>query len=195
MKQHWKPGTMISPLPALIVTCADGKGHSNLFTASWTGIVCSEPAMCYVSIRPERHSHGIIKESMEFALNLTTIDMAKATDWVGVVSGKREDKWKGSGLTPIPAKIIQAPLIAESPISLECRVRSIQSLGSHDMFLAEIVNVVVEDSYLNPETGKLDLSRAGLLSYAHGEYFGLGEFIGYFGWSVKKGDNPIQQRK
>lgn len=195
MKQHWKPGTMISPLPALIVTCADKKGNSNLLTASWTGIVCTNPAMCYVSIRPERHSHAMISESMEFALNLTTVSMAKATDWVGVVSGKKEDKWKGSGLTPIPAKIIQAPLVAESPISLECRVRSIMPLGSHDMFLAEIVNVVVDDSYINPETGKLDLARAELLAYAHGEYFELGDFIGYFGWSVKKGDAPIKQRK
>lgn len=195
MKQHWKPGTMISPLPALIVTCADKKGNSNLLTASWTGIVCTNPAMCYVSIRPERHSHTMISESMEFALNLTTVSMAKATDWVGVVSGKKEDKWKGSGLTPIPAKIIQAPLVAESPISLECRVRSIIPLGSHDMFLAEIVNVVVDDSYINPETGKLDLARAELLAYAHGEYFELGDFIGYFGWSVKKGDAPIKQRK
>lgn len=195
MKQYWKPGTMISPLPALIVTCADDKGNSNLLTASWTGIVCSDPAMCYVSIRPERHSHEMICKTMEFGLNLTTVSMAKATDWVGVVSGRKEDKWEGSGLTPISGKLIECPLVKESPVSLECRVREIISLGSHDMFLAEIVQVVVDDTFINPETGKLDLARADLLAYAHGEYFGLGDFIGYFGWSVKKGNAPIKQRK
>ncbi len=195
MKQNWEPGAMISPLPALIVSSGTEDGEKNLFTASWTGIVCTKPAMCYVSIRPERHSYGIIKETLEFGLNLTTVEMAKSTDWVGIVSGKKVDKWVEASLTPIPSQIISAPLVKESPLSLECRVRQILPLGSHDMFLAEIVNVVVDEAYLNTETGKLELDKANLLVYAHGEYFGLGDFIGYFGWSVKKGNKAIKQRK
>ena len=196
MKQHWKPGTMISPVPALLVTSASLDGErTNLFTASWTGIVCTNPAMCYVSIRPERYSYELIKESMEFGLNLTTLSMAEATDKAGVISGRDGDKWEKTGLHPEQAQLIQCPLVAESPLSMECRVREILPLGSHDMFLAEIVSVSVDESLLNPETGKLDLQKSELFAYAHGEYFGLGSFVGYFGWSVKKGKEPIKQRK
>ncbi|MFC2648858.1 flavin reductase family protein [Porphyromonas endodontalis] len=196
MKQHWKPGTMISPVPALLVTSASLDGErTNLFTVSWTGIVCTNPAMCYVSIRPERYSYELIKESMEFGLNLTTLSMAEATDMAGVISGRDGDKWAKTGLHPEQAQLIQCPLVAESPLSMECRVREILPLGSHDMFLAEIVSVSVDESLLNPETGKLDLQKSELLAYAHGEYFGLGSFVGYFGWSVKKGKEPIKQRK
>ena len=196
MKQHWKPGTMISPVPALLVTSGQfGSTESNLFTASWTGIVCTNPAMCYVSIRPERYSYELIKESMEFGLNLTTVAMAEATDKAGVISGRNCNKWQETGLHQEMPKIIQVPLVEESPISMECRVREIIPLGSHDMFLAEIVSVAVDESLLNPETGKLELHKSELLAYSHGEYFGLGNFIGYFGWSVKKGSGPIEQRK
>lgn len=196
MKQHWKPGTMISPLPALLVSSASADGtRSNLFTASWCGIVCTHPALCYVSIRPERYSYTLIKERMEFALNLTTEAMAEATDKAGVISGRNQDKWQLTGLHPEEAHLIGCPLVAESPVSMECRVLEIIPLGSHDMFLAEIVSVAVEESLINPETGKLNLHESNLLAYAHGEYFGLGSFIGYFGWSVKKGNSPIEQRK
>ena len=194
MKQHWPAGTMISPLPAIIVTACDSEGRSNLFTASWTGILNSEPPMCYVSIRPERFSYPMVKETMQFALNLTTPAMAKATDLVGVTSGRKGDKWATSGLTPCKAKIISCPLVEESPVSLECRVREIVPLGSHDLFIADIVSVAVDDAYINPETGKMDLKKSDLLVYAHGEYFSLGDFIGYFGWSLKKGSDPIVRR-
>lgn len=187
-KESWKAGTLIYPLPAILVSCANNEtGEVNVFTASWVGTVCTNPPMCYVSIRPERHSYHIIKESMEFALNLTTYRMAEVTDWCGVVSGKRKDKFAHSELLKTyPAKMIQAPLLEASPISLECKVKEIIPLGSHDMFLAEVVNVQADTKYLDPDTGGFDMEKAGLLAYAHGEYFKLGEFIGHFGWSVSK---------
>lgn len=194
MKQHWRPGTMLSPIPAAIITACNQKGESNLFTASWTGILNSDPPMCYVSIRPERYSYPMVKETMQFAINLTTAAMAKATDLVGVTSGRNGDKWASSGLTPCKAKIVDCPLVAESPVSLECQVREIMPLGSHDLFIADIVSVAVDDAYINPQTGKLDLKKSNLLVYAHGEYFTLGDFAGYFGWSVKKGSDPIERR-
>lgn len=190
----WKPGTLVYPLPAIIVSCGDLEGESNLFTASWVGTICTNPPMCYVSIRPERHSYGLIKEQMEFALNLTTVSMARETDWCGVVSGKRIDKIKESGLEVEPARFIKAPLLVASPISLECRVREILPLGSHDMFIAEVVNVRADEQYIDPETGGFDMERAGLLTYAHGEYFALGEFLGHFGWSVSKQSGKGKRR-
>lgn len=193
MRADWKPGTLIYPLPAILVSCGEIGGEMNLFTASWVGTVCTNPPMCYVSIRPERHSYGIIKERMEFALNLTTTAMARATDWCGVVSGRRYDKFAETGLTVESGKCIAAPLIQESPISLECQVKQVISLGSHDMFIAEVVNVRADEQYLDPETGAFDMVRAGLLSYAHGEYFGLGEYMGHFGWSVKKDKTKRRQ--
>ncbi len=186
-KVDWKAGTLIYPLPAILVSCTDGKGNDNVFTASWVGTVCTKPPMCYVSIRPERHSYDMIKETMEFGLNLTTRAMAEVTDWCGVVSGRREDKFaKSELLERCPAKVIQAPLLSASPLTLECRVREIIPLGSHDMFLADVVHVQADDSYIDPETGGFDMEAADLLAYAHGEYFALGDFIGHFGWSVKK---------
>lgn len=190
----WKPGTLIYPLPAIIVSCGDIEGESNLFTASWVGTICTNPPMCYVSIRPERHSYGLIKEQMEFALNLTTVSMAQETDWCGVVSGKRVDKIKESGLEIEPARFIKAPLLVASPISLECRVREILPLGSHDMFVADVVNVRADEQYIDPETRGFDMERAGLLTYAHGEYFALGEFLGHFGWSVSKQSDKGKRR-
>ncbi len=186
-KVDWKAGTLIYPLPAILVTCRDSQGNENVFTASWVGTVCTNPPMCYVSIRPERHSYAMIKESMEFGLNLTSRSMAEVTDWCGVVSGKRADKFAEKDmLRRCSAKIIQAPLLEESPLSLECRVREIIPLGSHDMFLADVVNVRADERFLDPETGGFDMEAADLLAYAHGEYFSLGDFVGHFGWSVKK---------
>lgn len=187
MKQDWKPGTMIYPLPAVIVSCASPTtGESNLITVSWTGTVCTDPAMCYISVRPERHSYDLIKESMEFTINLTTASMARATDWVGVKSGRDFDKWKEAGLTPQPGVKVSCPSVAESPVNIECRVTEILPLGTHHMFLAKVVNVRADESLLDPETGAFDLARAGLLNYTHGHYYRQGEEIGHFGWSVKK---------
>lgn len=186
MKQSWKPGTMIYPLPAVLVSVGETEQEYNLFTVAWTGTVCTNPPMCYISVRPERHSYPIIKETGEFVINLTTAELARATDWCGVRSGKDYDKAKECNLTYGPSKMVKAPIIMESPLSIECKVKEVIPLGTHDMFLAEVVNVQADDKYLNPETGEWDLSAADPLVYAHGKYFHLGEFIGRFGWSVKK---------
>ncbi len=186
MKIHWKPGTMIYPLPAVLISCGDNPDNYNMFTVSWVGTTCTNPAMCYISVRPERHSYPIIRNCGEFVINLTTAAMAHATDWCGVRSGKDYDKANETGLTYSPSKELKAPIITESPLSIECRVKQIIPLGSHDMFLAEVVNVQADDSLLNPETGEWNLASADPLVYAHGKYFHLGDFIGKFGWSVKK---------
>ncbi len=184
-KVSWKPGTMIYPLPAVLVTCGDS-GRSNMLTVAWTGTVCTNPAMCYISVRPERYSYALIKEKMEFTINLTTSALTRATDWAGVRSGADYDKWKETGLTPAPGECVECPHIAESPLSIECRVRQIVPLGSHDMFIAEVVNVLAAKELIDPETGAFDLAAAGLINYSHGHYFEQGAEIGRFGWSVKK---------
>ena len=186
MKTNWKPGTMIYPLPAVLVSCGADPTEYNMLTVAWTGTVCSDPPMCYISVRPERHSYPIIRRTGEFVINLTTAAMARATDWCGVRSGRDFDKFAECGLTPLPAAKVAAPVIAESPVSIECRVKQRVPLGSHDMFIAEVVNVQVDESLIDPATGKFDLERAGLLVYSHGEYFELGRMIGYFGWSVRR---------
>lgn len=185
MKQEWRPGTMIYPLPAVIVTCGD-MGHPNMLTVAWTGTICSDPPMCYISVRPSRFSHPVIKERMEFTINLTTEKLAYATDWAGVRSGKDNDKWKVLKLTPSRGVKVACPSIAESPLSIECRVKDIISLGTHDMFIAEVVGVFAEESLIDPITGRFDLEKAGLLVYSHGGYFKLGDYIGKFGFSVQK---------
>ncbi|MDE5647468.1 MAG: flavin reductase family protein [Muribaculaceae bacterium] len=185
MKQSWRPGTMIYPLPAVLVSCGD-QDTSNFLTVAWTGTICSDPAMCYVSVRPERYSHDLIKRNMEFTINLTTADMAKATDWAGVRSGRDFDKWKETGLTPEPGVAVACPSIKEAPVSIECRVRDIISLGSHDMFIGEVLNVLADERWLDPETGKFNLEKAGPLVYTHGGYYRQGDYIGHFGFSVKK---------
>lgn len=185
MKVSWKPGTMIYPLPAVLVTCGTSE-RSNMLTVAWTGTVCTDPAMCYISVRPERHSYAMIREQMEFTINLTTAQMARATDWAGVRSGRDYDKWRETGLTPIPGQKVSCPMIAQSPVCIECRVKEIIALGSHHMFLAEVLNVLAEESLLDPETGAFDLGRAGLLNYSHGHYYRQGPEEGRFGWSVKK---------
>lgn len=185
MKQSWKPGTMIYPLPAVLVSCGTDQ-HSNLITISWTGTICTNPAMCYISVRPERHSYPLIKETMEFTINLTTKAMARATDWAGVKSGAEFDKWAETGLTPEPGQAVRCPSVKESPLSIECRVKEIVKLGSHDMFIADVVNVLADEDLIDPETGAFDLAAAGLINYTHGQYFEQGQPIGRFGWSVKK---------
>lgn len=186
MRLDWKPGTMIYPLPAVLVSCGSTPEEYNLITVAWTGTLCTNPPMCYISVRPERHSYDILKRNMEFVINLTTTDMAFATDWCGVRSGRNFRKFEEMKLTPGKCTVVNAPLVEESPVCIECRVKEILSLGSHDMFIAEVVNVRIDDKFLNSETGKLELSEAGPLVYLHGAYYGLGEKIGKFGWSVEK---------
>lgn len=186
MKLSWKAGTMIYPLPAVLVSCGSVPEEYNLLTVAWTGTVCTSPPMCYISVRPERHSYDIIKRCGEFVINLTTAPMARATDWCGVRSGRDFDKFAQTGLTPVAAAVVGAPAVAEAPVSIECRVRGIVPLGSHDMFLAEVVNVLVDDRYVDPASGRLDLERAQLMAYCHGEYFRLGDVLGHFGWSVRR---------
>lgn len=185
-KRCWKPGTMIYPLPAVLVTCGQSVGESNMLTVAWVGTVNTDPAMCYISVRPERHSYPIIRERMEFTINLTTAAMAKATDWAGVRSGKDYDKWQETGLTPLPGEKVSSPTIGESPLSIECRVKTIMSLGSHDMFIAEVLNVRADDRFIDPETGRFSLEKSGIMAYSHGQYFELGDLIGKFGFSVQK---------
>lgn len=185
MKQDWRPGTMIYPLPAVMVTCGT-MDEPNIITVAWVGTICSDPAMCYISVRPERHSHELLMRTMEFVINLTTRELARATDWCGVRSGSKHDKFKEMGLTPVPAKMVSCPVIDESPLSIECRVRQVVSLGTHDMFIAEVLNVKADCRYINPETGRFELDQSDPLVYLHGHYYTLGESIGKFGWSVEK---------
>ena len=186
MKESWKPGTLIYPLPAVLVSCGAAPGEYNLLTVAWTGTVCTDPPMCYVSIRPERHSYEIIRRTGEFVINLTTRGLARATDWCGVRSGRDHDKFREMGLTPGKALQVAAPIVEEAPVSIECRVRQVLPLGSHDMFLAEVVAVQVDAAYIDPSTGRFCLERACPIVYSHGEYFALGEAMGHFGWSVRK---------
>ncbi len=184
-KVSWKPGNMLYPLPAVMVTCTDGRGNDNVLTVAWTGTVCSEPPMLYISVRPNRHSHAMIVQTGEFVVNLTTEALVRETDYCGVKSGRDEDKFEATGLTRVPAGIVKAPLIQESPVNIECRVVKTISLGSHDMFIANVVNVNVSGEYMD-KMGKFDLERAGLLAYSHGTYYGLGKQLGTFGYSVRK---------
>jgi len=186
MKQNWKPGTMIYPLPAVLVSCGNTPERQNLITVAWTGTICTDPAMCYISVRPERHSYNIIKEEMEFTINLTTSAMAHATDWCGVKSGREFDKWKETGLTPLSGVKVGCPHIKEAPISIECRVKEIVHLGSHDMFVADVLNVIADDRYIDPATGAFDMAKADLISYIHGGYYAHSEKLGTFGWTVRK---------
>lgn len=184
-KQIWKAGNMVYPLPAVMVSCKRGNERPNILTIAWTGTVCTNPAMLYISVRPERYSYDIIKESGEFVVNLTTEQLAKATDFCGVRSGKDVDKFRELNLTEEPSRDISAPGIAECPVNIECRVKDILPLGSHHMFLAEVLAVHVDEKYLD-ENGKFHLNDSGLMAYSHGEYRTLGELIGTFGFSVKK---------
>lgn len=177
---------MLYPLPAVMVSTADRSGKTNILTVAWTGTICTNPPMVYISVRPERYSYQMIKESGEFVINLTTESLIRATDYCGVRSGRDVDKWKETGLTPLKAETLSyAPAIEESPVSIECRVTEIKELGSHHMFLAEVTAVQVDESYMN-EKNKFELNKTGLLAYSHGEYLGLGKKLGTFGYSVRK---------
>ena len=185
-KQVWKPGNLLYPLPAVMASIGDREGNTNIITVAWTGTVCSDPAMLYISVRPERFSHHMLTETGEFVVNLTTEALVQATDYCGVRSGRDVDKWKEAGLTKGKASALTyAPIIEESPVNLECKVVEIKKLGSHDMFLAEVVAVQVDEAYMN-ESGRFCLDETGLLAYSHGEYLTLGKKLGTFGYSVKK---------
>lgn len=184
-KQLWKPGNMVYPLPAVMVSVADAQGRPNIITLAWVGTVCTNPPMVSISVRPERYSYPILKETGEFVINLTTKDLTFATDYCGVKSGRDVDKFKEMNLTPLPAEHIKAPLIAESPVNIECRVRQVLELGSHHMFLADVLAVHVDEEYLD-EKGKFHLEQAQPIVYSHGAYLATGELLGTFGYSVKK---------
>ena len=189
MKTPFKPGTMIYPLPAVMVSCGDSPENYNIITIGWTGTVCSDPPMCYISVRHERYSYDIIKRTGEFVINLTTVDLARITDWCGVRSGRDYNKFKEMHLTPQQGQLVKAPLIGESPLNIECRVRDIRPLGSHDMFLADVVAIDAEERLIDKSTGAFQLNHAQPLAYSHGKYYSLGEKLGSFGFSVKKQSN------
>lgn len=190
-KITWKPGTMLAPLPPALITSGT-IDNKNIMTAAWTGIICSDPALAYVSIRPSRYTHELVSKTKEFVINLPTWREADATDTVGVKTGRNLDKFALTGLTAEPCSIVKAPQIKECPVSIECKVIEIRPFGTHDMFLAEIVAVNVDDRYIN-ESGALDLEKAGLIAYAHGFYYTLGRKIGKFGFSVERKKKPKLQ--
>lgn len=185
-KVSFKPGTMIYPLPAVMVSCGETPEEYNIITIGWVGTICSEPPMCYISIRKSRLSHEIISKTKSFVINLTTKELAKATDWCGVKSGRDFDKFKEMKLTPIKASVVNAPIIIESPLNIECEVVEIKELGSHDMFIAKVVNINADEKLINPKTNSFELEKANLLTYSHGKYYSIGEKLGFFGYSVQK---------
>ena len=193
-KQVWQPGNMLYPIPAVMVSCGRKGEKPNIITVAWAGNICSSPAMLSISVRKERFSYDIIKETGEFVVNLTSKKLVKATDWCGVRSGKDYDKFKEMGLTPLESQKISALGIAESPVNIECKVKQVVELGSHDLFIAEVVCVTVDEKLLD-EKGRLDLGKAKLVAYSHGEYFMLGEKLGKFGYSVAKRDRKRQNSK
>ncbi|HCK88501.1 MAG TPA: flavin reductase family protein [Erysipelotrichaceae bacterium] len=187
-RQYWRPSNLLNPLPAVMITCMDNEGNVNVMTAAWAGTVCSDPVMVSVSIRKERWSHHMIEETGEFVMCLTTEELAKVTDYVGVRSGREIDKFSLEGdlkLTKSPSKMVKVPGIAESPVCLECKVKEVLRLGSHDMFVAEVLSTDIDDRYLD-ESGRFDLEKAKLMAYSHGEYYALGRKLGKFGFSVRK---------
>lgn len=193
-KQFWKAGNMLYPVPAVMVSCNREGEKPNIITVAWAGTVCTNPAMLSISVRPERYSYDIIKETKEFVVNLTTKELTYATDYCGVRSGRDVDKFAEMKLTPQPSQKIKAVGIAESPVNIECKVVEIKELGSHHLFLAQVVGVTVEDSYMD-EKGKFHLNDIGLVAYSHGEYFELGEKLGKFGYSVQKKKSEKESQK
>lgn len=184
-KQHWKPGNMLNPVPAVMVSVTDKEGKSNIITVAWAGTVCTNPPMVSISVRPSRYSYQILEETGEFVINLTNESLVQACDYCGVVSGRDVDKFAKTGLTPIPMEHVHAMGIDESPVNMECKITEKRELGSHTMFIAEVVGVTVDDRYMD-ETGKFHINESGLVMYSHGEYFALGKKLGKFGYSVKK---------
>jgi flavin reductase (DIM6/NTAB) family NADH-FMN oxidoreductase RutF len=187
-KQIWKPSTLLNPVPVVMVTCADNSGKANIITLAWAGTINSEPPMLSISVRKERYSHKLISEKGQFVVNLTTQKLAYATDLCGVKSGRDVDKFKAAGLTAEKASVVDVPIIKESPVSLECVVKNVVELGSHDMFIAEIVAVDADEEFIDAK-GKLSLEKAGLIAYSHGKYWTLGRELGFFGYSVAKKKN------
>lgn len=184
-KQHWKAGNMLNPVPAVMVSVSDGNGKNNIITVAWAGTICTNPPMISISVRPERYSYEMIKSTKEFVVNLTTKDLVRACDYCGVTSGRDVDKFEKMKLTPIKLPNVSVPGIKESPVNIECRVKKIEELGSHTMFIADVVGVIVDDEYMD-EKGKFNINDTGLVMYSHGEYFVMGEKLGKFGYSIKK---------
>ena len=193
-KINFKPGNMLYPLPAVMVCCGDIAQEANILTVAWTGTICTNPPMVYISVRPERYSYAMIRETGEFVINLTTKKLARATDFCGVRSGRDLDKWNECHLTKIPADTVRCPMIAESPVNIECQVTEINELGSHHMFLAKVTAVHVDDAYID-EKGTFHLNDTGLLAYSHGTYHELAKAMGNFGYSVRKTHRKKQKRK
>ena len=192
-KQLWKPGNMIYPLPAVMVSVTDGEGNDNIITVAWTGTVCTNPAMAYISVRPSRYSYDMIRKTGEFVINLTTEKLAYATDFCGVRSGRDVDKFRKLNLTKEKAQFVSAPMIGEAPVSIECRVREVKELGSHDMFLADVLAVHADEAYMD-KNNRFRLNDAGLLVYSHGEYLAGGRKVGTFGYSVKKKQQKLDKK-
>ncbi|OGC06458.1 flavin reductase [candidate division WOR-1 bacterium RIFOXYD2_FULL_36_8] len=184
-KVVWKPGTMVYPVPAVLVSCGDRPDNYNIITIAWTGTICSEPPMTYVSIRPHRHSHGIIKKTGEFVINLTTKELVYVTDLCGVKSGRDINKFKEFHLTPVKGEHVKAPLIKESPVNIECKVTEVKKLGTHDMFIAKVMCIHADKKYIRRD-GKFDLRKADPIAYSHGNYYALGKYLGFYGYSVTK---------
>ena len=192
-KVVWKPGTFEYPIPAVMVSCGTME-KSNIITVAWTGIINTNPAMVYISVRPERYSHDIIEKSGEFVINLTTNDLAYATDWCGVKSGKEFDKFEKMHLTKQKANFVKCPMIEESPVSIECKVTDIKEFGSHHMFIADVMSIDADEKYIN-EKGSFDISKCNLIAYANGGYYELGHKIGKFGFSVEKKKKKKQKNR
>lgn len=184
-RQYWKPGNMLYPLPVAMVSCADKEGNANIITVAWAGTICTNPAMLSISVRPERHSYNMIKETGEFVVNLVTKDLVYAADYCGVKSGRDVDKFEFLKLHKANSSNVSVPGIEESPVNIECKVREINELGSHHMFIADVVSVNIDDKYMD-KTGKFNLNKSDLAVYSHGEYFALGEKQGSFGYSIAK---------
>lgn len=192
-KIAFKPGNMLYPLPVVMVSVADKEGNSDIVTVAWAGTICTNPPMVSISVRPERFSHHMLMETGEFVINLTTKELAFATDYCGVKSGRDVDKWKEMNLTPVMGNVVKVPCIAESPVNIECKVVKVEKLGSHDMFTAEVVAVQVDDSYMD-EKNSFHLSQANPIVYSHGEYYLLGEKVGRFGYSIQKKTKPKKKK-
>ena len=184
-KQNWKPGNMLNPVPAVMVSLADKDGKNNIITVAWAGTICTNPPMLSISVRPERYSYDMIKNTGEFVVNLTTEELVRACDFCGVKSGRDVDKFKEMKLTPLKMEHVSAPGISESPVNIECKVVEAKELGSHTMFIAEVLGVTVDESHMD-EKGKFLINEAGLVMYSHGEYFRMGDKLGKFGYSIQK---------
>ena len=185
-KRPLRAGNMLNPTPVVMVSCGETLDEYNIITIAWTGTLCSDPAMCYISVRPTRHSYDIIKRTGAFVINLVSKDLAPMADWCGVKSGKDYNKFLETGLTPARATHVSAPMIDEAPVNIECKVKEIVPLGSHDMFIAEVVAVHAKEELFNKKTDALELQRANLVTYSHGHYYDLGKLFGKFGFSVEK---------